>query len=100
MGNVAAKNADRVIVTDDNPRQEDAETIRRQILTKCSGAEEIGDRASAIQTGISSLGVGDILMIAGKGHEQGQIVGLETLPFDDVTAATEILKELSGEAIV
>ena len=99
MGKVAAELADRVIVTDDNPRREDPETIRRQILATCSGAEDVGDRAKAIRAGIADLAEGDILMIAGKGHEQGQIVGLETLPFDDVEIAAGILSEMGGEVV-
>ena len=96
---VAAELADRVIVTDDNPRREDPETIRRQILATCSGAEDIGDRAKAIRASIADLAEGDILMISGKGHEQGQIVGLETLPFDDVDVAAGILSEMGGEVV-
>ena len=99
MGKVAAELADRVIVTDDNPRREDPQTIRRQILATCSGAGDIGDRAKAIRAGIAGLDEGDILMIAGKGHEQGQIVGLETLPFDDVEIAAGILSEMGGEVL-
>lgn len=99
MGEVAVQLADQAIVTDDNPRREDPETIRRQILTKCSGADDIGDRAKAIRAGIAGLGEGDILMVVGKGHEQGQIVGLETLPFDDVEVAGEILAEMGGEVV-
>ena len=84
MGGIAARLADRVIVTDDNPRTEDAAAIRRQIVAACPGALEIGDRASAIRAAIGETGPNDILIIAGKGHETGQIVGLETRPFDDV----------------
>jgi UDP-N-acetylmuramoyl-L-alanyl-D-glutamate--2,6-diaminopimelate ligase len=99
MGDVATQHADRVIVTDDNPRREEPQTIRRQILTSCAGAEEIGDRAVAIKTGISSLRNGDILVIAGKGHEQGQIIGTETLPFDDASIAADILTAMGGEVV-
>jgi UDP-N-acetylmuramoyl-L-alanyl-D-glutamate--2,6-diaminopimelate ligase len=83
MGAVAARLAERVIVTDDNPRSEDAATIRREILAGCPGAEEIGDRAASIRAGIAGLAAGDILVIAGKGHERGQIVGASVLPFCD-----------------
>ncbi|MEP4380318.1 MAG: UDP-N-acetylmuramoyl-L-alanyl-D-glutamate--2,6-diaminopimelate ligase [Alphaproteobacteria bacterium] len=99
MGEVAAQHADRAIVTDDNPRREDPESIRRQILTGCRGADEIGDRAAAIRAGISGLQADDILIIAGKGHEQGQIVGTETLPFDDADVAAGILTAMGGEVV-
>lgn len=99
MGDVVAQHADRAIVTDDNPRREDPETIRRQILSKCPDAENIGNRADAIHTAIARLQAGDVLVIAGKGHESGQIVGAETLPFDDAAVAAEALTELGGEAV-
>jgi UDP-N-acetylmuramoyl-L-alanyl-D-glutamate--2,6-diaminopimelate ligase len=83
MGAIAAENADRVIVTDDNPRGEDPELIRSAILSTAKGAKEIGDRAEAIRTAIAGLEPGDALLIAGKGHETGQIVGDRTLPFSD-----------------
>jgi UDP-N-acetylmuramoyl-L-alanyl-D-glutamate--2,6-diaminopimelate ligase len=83
MGEIAAGNADRVIITDDNPRSENPQAIRAAILRAAKGAEEIGDRAEAIQTAISALRPGDALLIAGKGHETGQIVGDRTLPFSD-----------------
>ena len=87
MGGIAARLADRVIVTDDNPRTEDAAGIRQAILAACPGAVEIGDRATAIQTAIADLRAGDVLVLAGKGHERGQIVGSETRPFDDAAVA-------------
>jgi len=96
MGEVAARLADRVIVTDDNPRGEDAAAIRREIVQGASGAphvSEIGGRADAIAHAIAQLGDGDILVIAGKGHETGQIVGEETLPFDDVDVARRALSQ-------
>lgn len=99
MGEVAADHADTVIVTDDNPRREDPETIRRQVLVGCPNAANIGDRADAIHVGIAGLEAGDVLVIAGKGHERGQIIGAETLPFDDATVAAEALVELGGEAV-
>ena len=92
MGAIASRLADWAIVTDDNPRTEDATTIRRQILEAAPEALEIGDRAQAIVESIAGLKAGDILVVAGKGHEQGQIVGTETLAFDDrdqVRAALE-----------
>jgi len=83
MGAIAAENADSVIVTDDNPRSENPELIRSAILSTAKGAKEIGDRAEAIRTAIAGLQPGDALLIAGKGHETGQIVGDRTLPFSD-----------------
>lgn len=94
MGRIAAKLADRVIVTDDNPRTEKAAKIRTAVLTGCPDALEIGDRANAIRAGIEQLGPKDCLVIAGKGHEQGQIVGTKVIPFCDVTQARKALKEL------
>ena len=89
MGRVADALADDIIVTDDNPRTEDPGEIRRQTMAGCPRGREIGDRAEAIAVAVRSLGEGDLLVVAGKGHEQGQIVGEETTPFDD---AEEILK--------
>jgi UDP-N-acetylmuramoyl-L-alanyl-D-glutamate--2,6-diaminopimelate ligase len=88
MGEIAAENADSIIVTDDNPRSENPQTIRAAILAAAKGAREIGDRAEAIRTAISGLQSGDALLIAGKGHETGQIVGDKTLPFSDHDAVT------------
>jgi len=84
MGAVAVRLADRAIVTDDNPRSEDPAAIRAAILAACPGALEIGDRQSAIATGLEMLESGDVLVVAGKGHESGQTVGDKTVPFDDV----------------
>ena len=81
--------ADRVIVTDDNPRTEDPAAIRAQVMRGATGAIEIGDRRAAIAAAIAEAGEQDIVLIAGKGHEQGQIVGDLVLPFDDVTVARE-----------
>jgi UDP-N-acetylmuramoyl-L-alanyl-D-glutamate--2,6-diaminopimelate ligase len=83
MGAIAAEHADSVIVTDDNPRSENPDLIRSAILRAAKGASEIGDRAEAIRTAIAGLEPGDALLIAGKGHETGQIVGNRTLPFSD-----------------
>ena len=83
MGAIAARLADTVIVTDDNPRTEEPATIRRAIRDAAPGAEEIGDRAEAIGAAVRRLGPGDVLVVAGKGHETGQIVGDRTLPFSD-----------------
>ena len=83
MGEIAARLADRVIVTDDNPRSEEAAAIRREILAAAPKAQEIADRGEAIATAVATLGPGDVLVIAGKGHESGQIVGDRVLPFVD-----------------
>ncbi|MFL9498924.1 UDP-N-acetylmuramoyl-L-alanyl-D-glutamate--2,6-diaminopimelate ligase [Rhodopseudomonas palustris] len=91
MGAIAAENADVVIVTDDNPRSEDPATIRAAILAAAPGAREIGDRAEAIRIAISELQPGDALLIAGKGHETGQIVGDRVLHFSDHDAAKAAL---------
>jgi UDP-N-acetylmuramoyl-L-alanyl-D-glutamate--2,6-diaminopimelate ligase len=91
MGEIAAENADRVIVTDDNPRSEKPEAIRAAILATAKGAREIGDRAAAIRAAIEELEDGDALLVAGKGHETGQIVGGEVLPFSDHEAVAAAL---------
>jgi UDP-N-acetylmuramoyl-L-alanyl-D-glutamate--2,6-diaminopimelate ligase len=96
MGAIAADQADRVIVTDDNPRSEKPETIRAAILGAAKGAVEIGDRATAIAAAIASLEPGDALLIAGKGHETGQIVGGQTLPFSDHDAVASALAARSA----
>ncbi len=83
MGAIAAEKADRVVVTDDNPRSEDPAAIRAAILHAAPGAGEIADRDSAIRAAVSGLRCGDVLLIAGKGHETGQIVGRKTVPFSD-----------------
>jgi UDP-N-acetylmuramoyl-L-alanyl-D-glutamate--2,6-diaminopimelate ligase len=91
MGAIAADNADSVIVTDDNPRSENPEMIRAAILSAAKGANDIGDRAEAIRTAIAGLEPGDALLIAGKGHETGQIVGERILPFSDHEAVAAAL---------
>ena len=93
MGAIAADLADRVIVTDDNPRSEKPAAIRAEILKDAPGAIEIGDRREAIRAGIAELKAGDVLLIAGKGHESGQIVGDRVLPFSDQDTVVESLKE-------
>jgi UDP-N-acetylmuramoyl-L-alanyl-D-glutamate--2,6-diaminopimelate ligase len=93
MGAVAAAKADRVIVTDDNPRSEDPAAIRAAIMAATPGAAEIGDRGQAIRTAIAGLRAGDVLLVAGKGHETGQIIGDRTVPFSDHEAVAEVLKE-------
>jgi UDP-N-acetylmuramoyl-L-alanyl-D-glutamate--2,6-diaminopimelate ligase len=92
MGRIASENADRVIVTDDNPRSESPAAIRAAILAQAPGAVEIGDRAEAIQKSIAALASGDVLLIAGKGHEVGQIIGDRVVPFSDHEAVTSALK--------
>jgi UDP-N-acetylmuramoyl-L-alanyl-D-glutamate--2,6-diaminopimelate ligase len=91
MGRIAVENADRVIVTDDNPRSENPAAIRAEILAAAPAAEEIGDRGEAIRAGIASLKQGDVLLIAGKGHETGQIVGDRVLPFSDHDSVAAVL---------
>jgi UDP-N-acetylmuramoyl-L-alanyl-D-glutamate--2,6-diaminopimelate ligase len=98
MGLAACRHADNVIVTDDNPRSEDAAAIRSEALAGCPAAKEIGDRAVAIKTAIASLQAGDALVIAGKGHEQGQIIGDETRPFSDRDEALKAAIALGGGA--
>jgi UDP-N-acetylmuramoyl-L-alanyl-D-glutamate--2,6-diaminopimelate ligase len=93
MGAIAARHADSVIVTDDNPRSEHPAAIRAAILAAAPGAAEIGDRTEAIRAAIAGLRTGDVLLIAGKGHETGQIVGNRTLPFSDHEAVAAALKE-------
>jgi UDP-N-acetylmuramoyl-L-alanyl-D-glutamate--2,6-diaminopimelate ligase len=92
MGRIAVENADRVIVTDDNPRSENPGAIRAAILAGAKGAAEIGDRAEAIRTAIAGLAAGDVLLIAGKGHEAGQIIGDRVLPFSDHEAVAVALQ--------
>ena len=91
MGEIAAKGADSVIVTDDNPRSENPDLIRSAILSTAKGAKDIGDRTEAIRTAIAGLQPGDALLIAGKGHETGQIVGDRVLPFSDHDAVAAAL---------
>jgi UDP-N-acetylmuramoyl-L-alanyl-D-glutamate--2,6-diaminopimelate ligase len=91
MGAIAAEQADDVIITDDNPRGEDPQLIRAAILNAATGAREIGDRAEAIRTAIDGLQEGDALLIAGKGHEIGQIVGDKVLHFSDHEAVASVL---------
>ena len=96
MGDIAARLADDVIVTDDNPRGEDAAAIRRQILAAAPAAREIGDRRLAIRRAVASLAAGDVLVIAGKGHENSQIVGAVRLPFDDAREAAQAIASLEA----
>ncbi len=96
MGAAAAENADVVFVTDDNPRSEDPATIRAAVMQGCPNAAEFGDRAEAILRGVDLLGPGDALLVAGKGHETGQTIGDDVLPFDDVEQASVAVAALDG----
>jgi UDP-N-acetylmuramoyl-L-alanyl-D-glutamate--2,6-diaminopimelate ligase len=93
MGGIAAAKADRVIITDDNPRSENPAHIRAEILAAAPGAVEIADRGEAIRRAVAVLEPGDVLLIAGKGHESGQIVGDRVLPFTDHAAVAAALEE-------
>ncbi len=95
MGEIATRLADVAIVTDDNPRSENPSAIRAAILAAAPGAIEIGDRRKAIETGVGMLAPGDVFLVAGKGHEEGQIVGGVTLPFSDHEAVATALKDQS-----
>ncbi len=92
----AARAADVVFVTDDNPRSEDPAAIRAAVMEGCPEATEIGDRAEAILTAVDALGPGDALLIAGKGHETGQVIGDDILPFDDIEQASVAVAALDG----
>ena len=96
MGAVAVEKADKVIVTDDNPRSENPAAIRAAILAAAPGATEIGDRREAIRAAIAGLSRGDILLVAGKGHETGQIIGDRTIEFSDHEAVASALGELAA----
>jgi UDP-N-acetylmuramoyl-L-alanyl-D-glutamate--2,6-diaminopimelate ligase len=98
MGRIASALAASVIVTDDNPRSENAAAIRAEILAGAPGAREIGDRGEAIKTAVRWLGSGDVLLIAGKGHETGQIIGSTIVPFSDHEAVRAALAEASLNA--
>lgn len=97
MGKAAADHADVVYVTDDNPRTEVPSAIRVEIMQACPEANEVADRAEAILRGVDALGPGDALLIAGKGHETGQIVGDTVYPFDDVEQASVAVAALEGK---
>ena len=96
MGELAGRLADRAIVTDDNPRTEVPAAIRKEVLAGHPDLEEIGDRREAIRAAVKDLQAGDVLVIAGKGHEHGQIVGTEVLPFDDATEARAAVAEVGA----
>jgi UDP-N-acetylmuramoyl-L-alanyl-D-glutamate--2,6-diaminopimelate ligase len=97
MGKISIDRADITIVTDDNPRSEDPAIIRAAILAAAPGAKEIGDRAAAIQHGVAILKTGDVLVIAGKGHEEGQIIGNSILPFSDHAVARAAILAAGGK---
>jgi UDP-N-acetylmuramoyl-L-alanyl-D-glutamate--2,6-diaminopimelate ligase len=92
MGAAAAKHADQIYVTDDNPRSEEPAAIRRAILSEAKGAAEIGNRAEAIREAVRALKSGDVLLVAGKGHETGQILRDRVIPYTDHDAVKAALK--------
>ena len=96
MGKAAAEHADVLFVTDDNPRSEEPSLIRAAILQACPEATEVGDRAEAILRGVDALGPGDALLVAGKGHETGQVIKGNIYPFDDVEQASIAVAALDG----
>jgi UDP-N-acetylmuramoyl-L-alanyl-D-glutamate--2,6-diaminopimelate ligase len=96
MGDIATRLADVVIVTDDNPRSEDPAAIRAEIMAAAQGATEIGDRAAAIRQAVGMLNAGDTLIVAGKGHEEGQTIGEKVLPFSDHIEIRKALEELKA----
>jgi UDP-N-acetylmuramoyl-L-alanyl-D-glutamate--2,6-diaminopimelate ligase len=97
MGRAAAAYADRVYVTDDNPRSEDPAAIRKEILAAAPGAAEIANRGESIRAAVGSLKRGDVLLVAGKGHETGQIVGQTRIPFSDQEAVATALAAIGSE---
>ena len=98
MGQIASTGSDQIFVTDDNPRTEDAASIRASIISACPNAIEIASRDKAIAAALSSVGSGDVLLIAGKGHETVQLVGNESLPFDDAAIASHLMMQLQKDA--
>jgi UDP-N-acetylmuramoyl-L-alanyl-D-glutamate--2,6-diaminopimelate ligase len=96
MGQAAARHADAVIVTDDNPRGEDPGAIRAAVLQGAPGAQEVGDRAEAILRGAAMLEPGDALLVMGKGHETGQEIAGQVYPFDDREQASLAVAALEG----
>lgn len=96
MGRIANTYADHVIVTDDNPRSEDPAAIRAEIIIACPNARNVPDRFDAIEEAIKGLQQGDVLVVAGKGHEEGQVVGNQTIPFNDKSVVQKIVKSLGG----
>ena len=94
MGAVAQKYADHVIVTDDNPRDENPKVIRKAILDACPKAQEVSPRDEAIALAVDSLASGDVLVVAGKGHEENQIIGSDVVPFND----GDVIKDILGNS--
>jgi UDP-N-acetylmuramoyl-L-alanyl-D-glutamate--2,6-diaminopimelate ligase len=92
MGRIACRLSDRAIITDDNPRSEQPAAIRAQILAACPGGKEIGDRRAAIFEAVAALEQDDLLIVAGKGHERGQIVGNVVHPFNDADVVREAIE--------
>ena len=99
MGQIASTGAVQIFVTDDNPRTEDAASIRASIISACPNAIEIASRDKAIAAALSSIGSGDVLLIAGRGHETVQLVGNESLPFDDAAIASHLMMQMKKEAV-
>ena len=99
MGKIAFKHADEIFITDDNPRYEEPKQIRSAILKECPQGKEIGDRASAILTAIDEIQEGDVLLISGKGHETGQLIGDDFLPFNDKEFVSMSLALLEGNKV-
>ena len=99
MGQIARTSADKIFITDDNPRTEDAASIRAAIISACPNAIEIASRDKAIAAALTSIGSGDVLLIAGKGHETVQLVGNESLPFDDAAIASHLMMQMQKEAV-
>ena len=95
MGRIAADLADLAIVTDDNPRTEDPAAIRAEILAASAKLTEIGGRAEAINASVGLLAPGDVLVVAGKGHETGQIIGDRTYPFSDQDVVRTAIAEIA-----
>ena len=100
MGKIAHRLADKITITDDNPRNETPETIRAEIMAGCPDAIEIGNRNEAIEFAIQQLQRSDSLLIAGKGHESLQLIGSETLPFSDAVVARNIVKQLNDVSLI
>jgi UDP-N-acetylmuramoyl-L-alanyl-D-glutamate--2,6-diaminopimelate ligase len=100
MGQIASHHADSVIITDDNPRTEDAAHIRQEVLQACPKASEFGDRREAIRAALEIAKSGDIILVAGKGHEIGQIIGDKIFPFSDHETLRGLVNELTvGEGL-
>ena len=99
MGEIAANLADGVVVTDDNPRHEDAASIRAAILAACPEAQEIAARGEAIAYALTQAEADDFVLVAGKGHETGQIIGDTILPFSDVMQVTQLVENMSGRSM-